>query len=384
MSDRSMPRSTLLRGILQFTPSWFSVTMGTGILSILFHTSPHKFHGEAIIGTILYLLNIVLFIAFSILSLARYTIFPWAFGRMLCHSSQSLFLGTVPMGLSTIVNATVIIAVPKFGQWAIHLSWALWWVDVLLTILSVFAVPLLMFQVHTLTLDTMTGAWLLPIVPAVVCAASGGLVAGVLSTGRAQITLLISYVLWGLGMSLSLLVMTLYFHRLAVHNLPNSEVIVSAFLPLGPCGQGVFGILQMAKVGRYIFVETAFAGLGNSGDVIFVVSTIFGLMIWGLGLWWLVHGMACVGIRMLSTRLQFNMGFWGFIFPLGVFTAGTISLGEALPSAFFSYLSVAFLVLLALLYVIVAFFTALGACNRTLLVAPCMSDLGQSRSSCSP
>ena len=357
--------------------------MGTGILSILLHTSPHKFRGEAIIGTVLYLLNVFLFTAFSVLSLARYTIFPWAFRRMLCHSSQSLFLGTIPMGLATIVNATVIIAVPKFGQWAVDVSWALWWVDVLLTLLSVSVVPLLMFQVHVLTLDTMTGAWLLPIVPAVVCAASGGLVAGVLTVGRSQITLLVSYVLWGLGMSLSFLVMALYFHRLAVHNLPNSEVIVSAFLPLGPCGQGVFGIIQMAKVGKKIFMDTDLAGFSNSGDVIFIVSVIVGLMIWGLGLWWLVHGMACVIIRMFSTRLHFNMGFWGFIFPLGVFIAGTISLGEALSSAFFSYLSIAFLVLLALLYVAVAFYTALGAYNRTLLVAPCMSDLGECSSSCS-
>ena len=43
--------------------------------------------------------------------------------------------------------------------------------------------------------------------------------------------------------------------------------------------------------------------------------------------------------RMRSTRLRFNMGFWGFIFPLGVFTNGSIALADAIPSAFFAYLS---------------------------------------------
>ena len=38
-------------------------------------------------------------------------------------------------------------------------------------------------------------------------------------------------------MGLSFAVMALYFHRLAVFSLPNAEVIVSAFLPLGPLGQ---------------------------------------------------------------------------------------------------------------------------------------------------
>ena len=43
--------------------------------------------------------------------------------------------------------------------------------------------------------------------------------------------------------------------------------------------------------------------------------------------------------RMASTRLRFNMGFWGFTFPLGVFTSGTVALSNAIPSAFFAYLS---------------------------------------------
>jgi len=373
--QRTLPISPYLRAVLNFTPSWYSVSMGTGILSILLHTSPHRFPGEATIGTVLYFVNIALFVAFTAVSAARYVLYPWALGRMLRHPAQSLFLGTIPMALATIVNATVLIAVPMYGRWAAHLCWALWWVDVALSVASTFGIPLLMFQMHELTLEAMSAAWLLPIVPAVVCAASGGTVAGVLSVENAQITLFLSYVLWGIGMTLSLLVMAVYFHRLAVHKLPNSEVIVSAFLPLGPCGQGVFGLLQIAKVGRRVFAETDLAGVGGSGDIVLVVSLVGGFMIWGLGLWWLLHGVACVTIRMLAARLRFNMGFWGFIFPLGVFIAGTISLGDLLSSAFFSYLSVVLLGLLVVLYIAIALKTAAGAYNQTLLVAPCMSDL---------
>ena len=373
--ERLLPSSTMLRGILNFTPSWYSIIMGTGIMSILLHSSPHKFPGEAIIGTVLYFLNILLFFLFTIASVARYTIFPWAFGRMLRHPSQSLFLGTIPMGLATIVNATVLIVVPKYGSWAANLSWVLWWVDVLLTLICVCGVPLVMFQIHTISLDTMTAAWLLPVVPAVVCAASGGLVASVLPQNHALITLFLSYILWGLGMSLSLLIMALYFHRLAIHHLPNPEVIVSAFLPLGPCGQGAFGIIQLGKVAATVFDEAAFTVTPGSGQIVYVMSVLSGLLTWGLGIWWLVHGISCVTIRMLSARLHFNMGFWGFIFPLGVFIAATIALGETLKSSFFSYLSIVLLACLSILYVIVAFFTALRGFSGSLLVAPCMADL---------
>lgn len=57
-----------------------------------------------------------------------------------------------------------------------------------------------------------------------VCAASGGTVAAVLPAGHALTTLLVSYMLWGMGMGLSFAIITLYIHRLAVHNLPKAEV----------------------------------------------------------------------------------------------------------------------------------------------------------------
>ena len=52
------------------------------------------------------------------------------------------------------------------------------------------------FHYHQLSLEHMTAAWLLPIVPAVVAAASGGLVSSVLSPDLAFVTIAISYMLW--------------------------------------------------------------------------------------------------------------------------------------------------------------------------------------------
>ena len=49
----------------------FSVNMGTGIVSLLLRTAPHKFHGMADIGTGFYFLNIALFVVFTTLSIAR-------------------------------------------------------------------------------------------------------------------------------------------------------------------------------------------------------------------------------------------------------------------------------------------------------------------------
>lgn len=69
-------------------------------------------------------------------------------------------------------------------------------------------------------------------------------------------------------------VLVIYFHRLTVHKLPPREVIVSVFLPLGPLGQGGFGIMQLGKVALQTFPKThtlQAAGAG-AGDILYVVG----------------------------------------------------------------------------------------------------------------
>ncbi|BDA50428.1 Sulfite efflux pump SSU1 [Coccomyxa sp. Obi] len=367
------PTTTLGFIIINFVPSWFAVCMGTGIVAILLHTSPRQFKGLEYISTVFYLLNIVLFVLFLVLSIARYTLYPWVLVRMLKHPGICMFLGTLPMALCTIINGTVLIVVPAFGQWAVYLVQVLWWLDVALTFLSSFVIPMLMFHIHQLALETMTAAWLLPLVPTVVAAASGGLVATVVGRNSAAAILVVSYMLWGTGMGLSFLVMTLYFHRLAVHNLPTSEVIVSAFLPLGPLGQGAFGIIQLAKAAKPILQTADFESAAPAADTIYIVSVLVGLLMSGLGFWWLVHGVSSVLIRQFNGGIVFNMGFWGFIFPLGVYTAAIIAIAQALDSAALSWLAVVFIIVLVCLWFFVAASTVANSLNRKLFVAPCLT-----------
>jgi len=370
-----VPTSGIRAVIINFTPSWFSITMGTGILAVLLELCPYSFYGLSTIATIIFILNICIFLVFLCVTVARYVMYPFMWWRMLYHPAQSLFLGTFPMGLATIINGIVLIVVPTYGNWAVQLAWALWWLDVVISLVSCFGVPMVMFHKHLIVLEKMTAVWLLPIVPCVVAAASGAVVSTVLEPADAFITLIVSYTLWGVGMALSMCVMTIYILRLAVHNLPTSDVIVSAFLPLGPLGQGAFGIIKMGESGRRVFPAVNFMGIDGVGDIVYVISTLVGLILWGFGMWWLVHAVSSVLIRVTTSGgIEHNMGFWGFIFPLGVYTAATIALGAAIPSTFFSWLSVVFIIILVILYLYVAGGTVKGIVTGKLLVAPCLSE----------
>jgi tellurite resistance protein TehA-like permease len=187
---------------------------------------------------------------------------------------------------------------------------------------------------HQMHHETMTAAWLLPVVSCIVAAASGGVVATALpDPNHALVTVVASYILWGMGVPLAMMILTIYFHRLAIHKLPPSEVIVSVFLPLGPLGQGGYAIMQIGKVAAKVFAETTTLH-PMAGEILYVLGWVIAIVFWGFGLVWFFFAIASIA----RSRFPFNMGWWGLTFPIGVFTMATITLGEELSSAFFRVL----------------------------------------------
>jgi tellurite resistance protein TehA-like permease len=184
---------------------------------------------------------------------------------------------------------------------------------------------------HDTQLSTMTATWLLPIVPTVVAAATGGTVAEVLpNPHHALWTIIASYILWGIGIPLSLFVLVMYFQRLTVYKLPPREVIVSCFLPLGPLGQGSFGVMQLGRVALKTLPKTN-SLTPNAGEILYILGFATALVLWGFALIWFFFALDSIS----RSRFPFNMGWWGFTFPIGVFTTACTTFGRELDSNFF-------------------------------------------------
>ena len=117
------------RIVRNFSPSWFSVTMGTGVVATIFISFPWKANWLYYISIIFFVLNVVLFTAAFIISLMRYLIWREIWTVMIQDPNSSLFLGTIPMGFATIVEMWIFVCVPAWGDWAISFGWALWMID---------------------------------------------------------------------------------------------------------------------------------------------------------------------------------------------------------------------------------------------------------------
>ncbi len=107
--------------------------MGTGIVGILLITIPYHARWLYYLSIFFFGLNtILLFSAFTI-SVLRYTLYPEIWGVMIRDPTNSLFLGTVPMGFATLVNMWIYVCVPAWGSWAAMVAWVGWMIDAILS-----------------------------------------------------------------------------------------------------------------------------------------------------------------------------------------------------------------------------------------------------------
>ncbi len=373
------PLSTLSNpkeAIRQFTPNWFAATMGTGILALALGQLPGHSALLAGCGEALWLFNILLFTVFTLMYSARWLFFFDEAKQIFGHSTVSMFFGTIPMGLATIINGLVQYGLPNWGEGVIALAHVLWWFDVAMAVACGVLIPFMMFTRQEHSIDQMTAVWLLPVVAAEVAAASGGTIAQHLSDTSAQFTMLItSYVLWAYSVPVALSILVILILRLALHKLPHESMAASSWLSLGPIGTGALGMLVIGNDAPAIFAAHGMPGVGAVAGGIGVVA---GILFWGLGLWWMLLALL-ITARYAKGSVPFNLGWWGFTFPLGVYAVTTLKLGVTLNLAFFDVLGVTLVMILAAMWLVVAAKTAAGAYRGNLFVSPCISSLNAKR-----
>ncbi|KAI9752117.1 MAG: hypothetical protein M4579_005755 [Chaenotheca gracillima] len=370
---RAGEAKTIGRIIRTFTPSWFAVNMGTGIVSILLHQLPYNANWLYWISVGIFGLNVVLFVLFLFISILRYTLYPKIWSAMMHHPVQSLFLGAFPMALGTIINMIVYVCVPVWGPWALTFAWALWWIDSVIALATCIYMPFAIMYIHETMLSSMTAIWLLPIVSTIVSSATGSIIANVLpNPDHALWTIITSYVLWGTGVPLAMVVLVLYFHRLTVHHLPAREAIVSVFLPLGPLGQGGYAIMQLGSDAMKVFPKTHTLSPA-AGEILYVLGFVLALIMFGFGLVWLSFALFSIS----RSRFPFNMGWWGLTFPLGVFAVSTCTFGKELPSRFFDILGTFFSLAVVILWICVGTVTIRKCITWEIFDAPCLQGEGK-------
>ena len=82
---RSQPARRRIEIVRQFTPNWFTVTMGTGILALALNQAPFATPAVRLVAEGLWILNILLFTLFAGLYTARWILFFHEAKRVFGH-----------------------------------------------------------------------------------------------------------------------------------------------------------------------------------------------------------------------------------------------------------------------------------------------------------
>ena len=354
--------------VRHFTPSWFAMTMGTGVLALVIAHLPWALPGQMILAEVLWLFGVALFALFALLFLTRVLLHRDTLWPMLLHPVQSMFLGAIPMGLAVLISGLVQFGPARWGDDVYALAHALWWLDAAMALGSALLVPYLMFTRQSHALEKMTAVWLLPIVAPEVAAGAAGALAPHLDPAAARLVLVVGFILWGMSLALAFSLITLVLLRLALHKLPDTDFAATSWLPLGPLATGCLGLLTMGQAAPAAFTGTPLAA---AAELAHGIGLVGGLALWGAGLWWLV-------IATLFTRhyirdnMAFNLGWWGFTFPLGVFALATLELLRLTELSFFALVGLVLSVQLAAIWLLVLQRTLRGVWHGELFQAPCL------------
>lgn len=217
--DNAASKSKYDRGwrriVRNFSPSWFSVTMGTGVVSLILYSIPFQTDWLYWLSVVFFILNLCIFMAATVISLLRYTLYPEIWTVMIQDPTNSLFLGTSCMGMATLVQALINLCCPYWGVWATYLAWGLWMVNAVLSLAVTLSLSfLLISQSKVESLDRITAAQLLPIATTIVASGLGAKSAQALMNQNADphwvlATVLVSFVLWAMSTPFALVILVI-------------------------------------------------------------------------------------------------------------------------------------------------------------------------------
>ena len=160
------------------------------------------------------------------------------------------------------------------------------------------------------------------------------------------------YVMLGVGSGTCSILLSIYFFRQLVCELPNSAIIATLFITLSPPSQAAYAIIRLGTV------LNSLAGLvsGYNLEAVLSVSVVLGLVVWGVGLWWIVQDCLLAAVR-LRQKWEVHPGVWGAVFPVGSFASAAVLISKALPSGFFRVLGATLVAMTALLWASIVLWT---------------------------
>ena len=321
----ALPGLTRSQRTKELHPGWFASVMGTGILAVTTYNNPGGLTALAgiahAIGAVLAVITYLLAIALLVANVVRWIAHTNAAAADFRHPLKGAMHATLPGGLLVAAVMTSVVSPSLFSP-----AVATWIIVILASLGSALALVMgIAFAVVLITgqppAESVNGGWFIPpVVTIIIPMALTPLVSRV-DASVAGLLIMASYAFFGMGFLLFLVTLGLVYDRLVLHPLAPAPLAPTVWIGLGPIGISALVPLTLAKAGASLWPDLA--------PAVNLVTRLASTAVWGFGLWWLALAVVLLVRYVRKGGVPFHLGWWAFVFPLGAYTAGTITLARS-------------------------------------------------------
>ena len=316
-------------------PAYFAMVMSTGIISIA-----SNLLGFTGIAYALFYINIVAYAILLPFQTIRALMYWDNLYKDLCNPKLSLVFFTT-VAATNVLGAQFITIVnqPEIAK-------IFWYFGIFLWVsISLVAFTALFIKCEEGPESVIHGGWLIATVGTQSVAVLGAALASkFVSCG--SFVLFSSIVWWMIGGFLYVILITLLFYRLVFFKLAPEALIPPYWINMG-------AIAITTLAGSIICLNIPKIGGAYTDFLTFTKG--FTLFFWSFGTWW-IPLLIILGIWKFVVRkvpFKYTPLDWGMVFPLGMYTACTIKLSQALQIPFISNISKYFIYLAYIAWTII-------------------------------
>lgn len=307
-----------LRGL---NPAWFALVMATGIVGLATHAQ-----AIPVVPAVLMWANVFFYVVLWLAYLARMVMFPRAFfGDFRSHGKS--------MGYFTVVAGTTVLGSQLLQVGGFEMvAKGLWIAGLSLWVLLVYAIPVSLVTKHKKPTfeQGIKGTWLLWAVATQGVSVLGTQVAP--SFGRfADGIVFLAFLFWLLGVVFYFWVIELIIRYLFFSDITAGDLSPTYWIDMGAVAISTLAGATLLGVAARQPLLGGFEHFIGAGT----------LLLWAVTTWWIPWLFIMGAWRHVVMRYPawYEPGWWGMVFPLGMYTVATATAGQALGLPAFAHIA---------------------------------------------
>lgn len=355
----------------------FTLPMSVGGLALLLHSTPHQFDGLQTIGKVVFIIDIVIFVSLCAGITFRFCTRPGSLSLAITHPTESLFFPTVLLALVNVLNCTAAYGLPACGPWLATALRVLFWIYLALALSTTIGQYwLLSTAQQKLTIQSMTPAWILPALSAMLTGTLASLILSSQPDDQAMPILIAGITMQGLGWSVAFIMYALYLTRLMQYGLPAPNLRPGMMIAVGPPSFTTLALIQMSNnIPNYGY----FVAHPSAAEVLRVMALFIGVFLWTLAFWFFCISM--ISVLQAASKMSFQLVWWALIFPNVGFTIATGDIGVALDSPGIQWVASAMTIVLFCTTIVIFVFQCIAIWRKEIMMPGKDEDKGMSYSS---